>query len=187
MITAIREVRRAKGLTLADVAARCDPPTTAQTIGRLETGTRTVSVGWLNRIAAALGVAASDLVQLPDQERVSVAARLGADGASAPTKPLSVKPPQPRSGDVAVAIDVSVGDWRAGDMIWMERLDPEGFAGALNRDVLVPRPAGRFAFGRMIGREGERLLVLPPGSGSRQQVVTGPAWIAVARLLVREL
>ncbi|OYW85458.1 MAG: transcriptional regulator, partial [Sphingobium sp. 32-64-5] len=60
MITRIREVRRAKGLTLDDVAKRCDPPTTAQTIGRLETGTRTVSVNWLNRIAAALGVNAAD-------------------------------------------------------------------------------------------------------------------------------
>ena len=37
MITAIRDVRRAKGLTLEQVANRCDPPTTAQTIGRLET------------------------------------------------------------------------------------------------------------------------------------------------------
>ena len=187
MITAIREVRRAKGLTLAEVAARCEPPTTAQTIGRLETGTRTVSVGWLNRIARALGVEAADLVQLPDQERVEVAARLGADGANAPTKPLTIKPPHPRSGDVAVAIDVSVGDWRAGDMVWLERLAPDAFAGALNRDVLVPKPAGRFAFGRMIGRDGDRLLVLPPGSGSRQQVVKDPGWIAVARLLIREL
>ncbi|RZM07363.1 MAG: XRE family transcriptional regulator, partial [Sphingomonas sp.] len=51
MITAIREVRRAKSMTLEDVARACVPPTTAQTIGRLETGTRTVSVGWLNRIA----------------------------------------------------------------------------------------------------------------------------------------
>ncbi|MGE5722614.1 MAG: helix-turn-helix domain-containing protein, partial [Sphingomonadales bacterium] len=42
MITRIREVRRAKGMTLQDVAGRCDPPTTPQTIGRLETGTRTV-------------------------------------------------------------------------------------------------------------------------------------------------
>ncbi len=187
MITAIREVRRAKGLTLAEVAARCDPPTTAQTIGRLETGTRTVSVGWLNRIAQALGVEASDLVQLPDQDRVDVAARLGADGAAAPTKPLSIKPPRPRSGDVAVAIDVSIGDWRAGDMVWMDRLAPDDFAGALNRDVLVPKPAGRFAFGRMIGRDGDKLLILPPGSGSRQQVVKDPGWIAVARLLIRDL
>ena len=44
MITRIREVRRAKGLTLLDVAERCAPPTTAQTIGRLETGTRTVEL-----------------------------------------------------------------------------------------------------------------------------------------------
>ncbi len=67
MITAIREVRRAKGLTLEEVAARCEPPTTAQTIGRLEMGTRTVSVGWLNRIAAALGVDSADLVKLPER------------------------------------------------------------------------------------------------------------------------
>ena len=37
MITRIREVRKAKGLTLEQVGALCDPPTTAQTIGRLET------------------------------------------------------------------------------------------------------------------------------------------------------
>ena len=67
MITAIREVRRAKGMTLEDVARACVPPTTAQTIGRLETGTRTVSVAWLNRIAAALGVNAADLVKLPER------------------------------------------------------------------------------------------------------------------------
>src|SRR5207237_3579822 len=51
MITRIREVRRARGLTLDDVARRCDPRTTAQTIGRLETGTRTVPIGWRNRTA----------------------------------------------------------------------------------------------------------------------------------------
>src|SRR4051794_40534521 len=67
MITRIREVRRARGLTLDDVARRCVPPTTAQTIGRLETGTRTVSVGWLNRIAKALAVEAQDLVEGGDK------------------------------------------------------------------------------------------------------------------------
>ena len=63
MITRIREVRRARKMTLDDVARACEPATTPQTIGRLETGTRTVSVGWLNRIAKALGVEASDLVE----------------------------------------------------------------------------------------------------------------------------
>ena len=56
MINRIREIRRQKGLTLADVAARCTPATTAQTIGRLETGTRSLSLKWMNRIGAALGI-----------------------------------------------------------------------------------------------------------------------------------
>src|SRR5215471_2500120 len=77
MITRIREVRRARGMTLDDVARRCDPPTTPQTVGRLETGTRTVSVGWLNRIARALGVDAQDLVEGGDHSDLKVAAILG--------------------------------------------------------------------------------------------------------------
>ena len=81
MITRIREVRRARGLTLDDVARRCAPPTTAQTIGRLETGTRTVSIGWLNRIARALGVDAQDLVDGEAGSELPVIALLGASGA----------------------------------------------------------------------------------------------------------
>lgn len=52
----IRDIRKAKGMTLADLAAACAPPTTAQTIGRLETGMRSLSLTWMNRIAAALEV-----------------------------------------------------------------------------------------------------------------------------------
>ncbi|WP_373489282.1 helix-turn-helix domain-containing protein, partial [Blastomonas sp.] len=63
MINRIRDVRRAKAMTLEDVARACQPPTTAQTIGRLETGTRTLSIDWLNRIAAALNVESSALVR----------------------------------------------------------------------------------------------------------------------------
>lgn len=187
MITAIREVRRAKGLTLAEVGARCDPPTTAQTIGRLETGTRTVSVGWLNRIAGALGVAAADLVKLPDRQSLPVAAILAADGAHAPRREAAVVPPQPESSLVAVLVDAGVGDYRSGDEIWCERLDPGAFGTALNRDVLVPRPAGRFQFGRLIGREDNKLHLLPLGAGGRQQVVADPPWIARAVKLVRPL
>src|SRR4030095_15471988 len=87
MITRIREVRKAKGLRLDDVARRCLPPTTAQTIGRLETGTRTVSVSWLNRIAAALGVDAADLVDHPTRAELEVIAVLGSNGAQAPKRP----------------------------------------------------------------------------------------------------
>ncbi len=108
MITAIREVRRARGLTLEEVARRCSPPTTAQTIGRLEMGTRTVSVAWLNRIAAALEVEASDLVSLPERGDLPVAATLGPDGAHAPRKPARIVPPQPSAGAVAEILVVAV-------------------------------------------------------------------------------
>lgn len=189
MITAIREVRRAKGLTLEEVAARCVPPTTAQTIGRLETGTRTVSVGWLNRIAAALGVEASALVTLPDRPDIPVAATLDARGAQAPRRAAQVVPPQVEPGLVAVTVAGSIGDYRAGDVIWCRRLDPARFGQALNRDVLIPRGAGRFLFGRLIDLEagGGRLNVLPLGPGARQQVVADPVWIACAVQLVRGL
>ncbi len=187
MITAIREVRRAKGMTLEDVARACVPPTTAQTIGRLETGTRTVSVGWLNRIADALGVRAADLVRLPDRPDIAVAALLDSTGAHAPKHPATVAPPVASPDHLAIRVVASVGDYRAGDEIWCDRLAPDAFGHALNRDVLVPRPAGRFLFGRLIGREDSRLLLLSLGPGSRQQVVTDPPWIATAVRLVRTL
>lgn len=189
MITAIREVRRAKGLTLEEVAARCQPPTTAQTIGRLETGTRTVSVAWLNRIAAALGVDAADLVRLPDRPDIAVAATLDATGAQAPRRPASVVPPPAEPELVAITVTGSIGDYRAGDVIWCRRLAPGGFASALNRDVLIPRPAGRFLFGRLIAHEGEggRLNLLPLGPGARQQVVADPPWIGCTVQLIRQL
>lgn len=97
MITRIREVRKAKGLTLEQVGALCDPPTTAQTIGRLETGTRTVSIKWLNRIALALDVASAELVALPGQSEVPVAALLGPDGARARPARSASPPPLRRT------------------------------------------------------------------------------------------
>ncbi len=194
MITRIREVRRARRMTLQDVADRCDPPTTPQTIGRLEIGTRTVSVGWLNRIAGALGVDASDLVSLPERDDIPVAATLDHEGAHAPRRDRVVVAPQTGQGLVAIQVASSVGDYRSGDEIWLAKLAPEEFGGALNRDILVPRPAGRFIFGRLIGREepapgqpGGKLHVLPFGSGHRQTVVTDPGWAAVAVKLIRSL
>ena len=187
MITRIREVRRARKLTLQDVADRCEPPTTPQTIGRLETGTRTVSVAWLNRIAKALGVEAADLVTLPEREDVPVAAILDHEGAHAPRREGVVVPPRPAPDMVAILVQASAGEYRSGDEIWLNRLAPEDFAATLNRDVLVPRPAGRYVFGRLIGREGSRIQILPLGAGGKQQVFDDPPWAAVAVKLIRAL
>src|SRR5437868_336162 len=132
MITRIREVRRARGMTLDEVARRCDPQTTPQTIGRLETGTRTVSVGWLNRIAKALGVDAQDLVEGGDTSELKVAAILGPGGAAAPRKTAIVVPPAVDDGQVAIVVAASIGDYRSGDELWCETLQVQEYSRALN-------------------------------------------------------
>ena len=187
MQSRIRDVRRAKGLTLADVAARCQPPTTAQTIGRLETGRRVLSLIWINRIAAALGVESSDLVALPDQQYLPVAAVLQEDGTHAPTKEERIMVPNVSWNMVGLRIAAATGAYRRGDELWLEQLQPDDFASALNLDVLVPRSGGRFVFGRLLGRDAGKLHLLPLEAGARQQVVNDPAWIAKAVRLVRKL
>lgn len=187
MITRIREVRRARGMTLEDVARRCDPPTTAQTVGRLETGVRTVSVRWLNRIAAALGVESQDLIGPGGTAQLRVVAVLGATGAVAPKKISVVVSPRAEDRHVAILVESSIGEYRAGDEIWCDTLAPGEYGRALNRDILVPRPAGRFLFGRLINRDAEKLQMLSLESGGRQLVVASPPWLGVATKLVRSL
>lgn len=187
MINSIRSVRRAKGLTLEEVAVRCVPPTTAQTIGRLETGTRTLSLGWLNRIAAALGVEPRDLVQMPDDDLLTLAALVGPGGAQAPSQPETLPPERPEAGMLAVRFTASIGDYRGGDVISCRRIARDALPTALNRDILLPRPAGRFLFGRLLQLDEEKLQIVPLAEGARQQVVALPEWAAVAVRLVRTL
>jgi transcriptional regulator with XRE-family HTH domain len=187
MQSRIRDVRKAKGLTLADVAERCVPATTAQTIGRLETGTRVLSLIWINRIADALGVDSSVLVQLPDQEYLPVAAILHEDGVHAPTTTERIMVPNVSGAMMGLRVAASNGEYRRGDELWLEQLAPEAFSSALNLDVLVPRPAGRFLFGRLLGQDDGKLHLLPLEAGARQQVVANPVWIAKAVRLVRTL
>jgi transcriptional regulator with XRE-family HTH domain len=194
MINRIRDIRKEKGLTLADVAARCKPATTAQTIGRLETGTRNLSLVWMNRIAAALEVEPELLLRGEQSEHPRLIARLVDSGVEALSVPRDAILPTALAGGervVALAIESSAGEYRTGDQVWLREVEPDQFARLLNRDVLAPRSGGRFAFGRMIDRDigsgGNRIALLPPGPGSRQIVVDNPAWLGVAEMLVRKL
>ena len=110
MINRIRDIRKQKGLTLADVAARCVPATTAQTIGRLETGTRNLSLVWMNRIAAALEVEPEVLVRSESDSQTRIIARLTESGADALTAPRDAILPTALSGDatlVAMSVEAS--------------------------------------------------------------------------------
>lgn len=190
MINRIRDIRRQKGMTLADVAARCTPPTTAQTIGRLETGMRNLSLVWMNRIAAALEVDPELLVRGEGSPPPQLVARLLETRVEALSVPGDAVLPTELGGDgnlVVLAVESGAGDYRAGDQVWLRRSEPDSFGRLLNRDVLAPRAGGRFTFGRMIDRDGSRIALLPPGLGKRQMVIDNPPWLAVAEMLVRRL
>ncbi|MFV0643099.1 MAG: helix-turn-helix domain-containing protein [Sphingomonadaceae bacterium] len=190
MINRIRAIRKEKGMTLADLAAACDPPTTAQTIGRLETGMRNLSTRWMERIAAGLEVDPELLLRSEKNESVQIVASLGEHGAEELTHPRdAIIPAQLGAGGplVVLAVEAAAGEYRAGDQIWMRQIQPDDVARAVNRDVLVPRKGGRFAFGRLIDRKGNLVGILPPGTGQKQQVVDDPPWIALAEMLVRPL
>ena len=195
MINRIRDIRRQKRMTLADVAERCSPPTTAQTIGRLETGMRNLSLGWMNKIAAALGVEPELLLRGEDAAQPRLVARITESGAEALNAPRDAILPTALGGAegtgggpvIALAVEASAGEYRAGDQIWLRQVEPKDFARLLNRDVLAPRPGGRFAFGRMLDRDQGRVALLPPGTGSKQIIVVNPAWLAAAEMLVRKL
>ncbi|MET4131897.1 transcriptional regulator with XRE-family HTH domain [Porphyrobacter sp. MBR-155] len=197
MTNRIRDLRKAKGLTLADLAAACNPPTTAQTIGRLETGMRSLSLNWMNRIAAALGVDPASLMRADSADPARIVAELTAAGPEALTTARDAVLPSDLATDpdapapMVLTVTQSVGEYRPGDLIWLQPFNPDAAPAALtramNRDCLVPRPGGRFAFGRLIDRRGTMIGLLPPGAGQKQVVVDNPAWIATAIMLVRPL
>ena len=177
-------------MTLADLAAACDPPTTAQTIGRLETGMRNLSIRWMDRIGAALEVDPEMLVRSDGTPHPQIVATLENGGPEALAKPRDAILPGDLAGDgafVVLSVDAATGPYLPGDQVWMRQIDPGDSHRAVNRDVLIPRKGGRFAFGRLIDRQGNRVALLPPGMGQKQQVVDEPAWIAVAEMLVRRL
>lgn len=190
MINRIRDFRKGKGWTLADLAGACDPPTTAQTIGRLETGTRNLSLKWMERIAAALKTEPELLVRSQSAAHPQIIAVLNETGADTLRSPRDAIVPTDLGGDrplVVLSVDASSGEYRPGDQLWLRQVDPQDAQCAINRDVLVPKRGGRFAFGRLIDRQGAMVGILPPGAGQKQQVVDDPAWIAVAEMLVRKL
>lgn len=193
MINRIREIRKAKGLTLADLAQACDPPTTAQTIGRLETGTRTLSINWMDRIGTALSIDPENLVRSDRQERARIVAELCLADAQAIGSPRDVVLPhelaqsQTDAPMLVMEVTAAVSEYRPGDLIWLAQIDPADAASAINRDCLVPKPGGRFTFGRLIDTKGSLVGILPVQAGTKQQVIDSPPWIAVTQMLVRRL
>jgi repressor LexA len=58
----VRALRKAAGLTLAQLAERMDPPADIGGLQKIETGLRNLTLDWMQRIAAALGVPPESLI-----------------------------------------------------------------------------------------------------------------------------
>ena len=127
VINRIRDIRRQKGLTLADLAAACEPPTTPQTVGRLETGMRNLSLKWMERIAAALGVEPEMLVRSESGDHPQVVATLEQAGPEARATPRdAILATDLGGGGSLIVLDIAFphGEYRPGDQLWLRRIVP---------------------------------------------------------------
>lgn len=185
----LREIRKQKGLTLQQVAERIRPePTTAQTIGRLETGMRTLSVEWVERIAEALGCEAAELLALPEEGDLPVTGAAGADGAVAKKTAGTLALRLAARDAVVVRIAANLGPYAPGDLVVCDR----GIAATRERwegrDCLVEDVGGRRFFAKPIAGEREgRVRLVPIANDKAVLRDVEVAWIAPAVSLVRDL
>src|SRR5690606_16686609 len=112
-------------------------PTTAQTIGRLETGMRNLSLTWMNRIAAALQVEPEMLVrgeEAPPPQFVAKLTEAGAEALSTPRDAILPTDLETNGTLICLAIEASAGEYRIGDQLWLRQMSPEDAPKMINRD-----------------------------------------------------
>jgi transcriptional regulator with XRE-family HTH domain len=187
MLNRMRVIRKDKGMTLEDVALRCDPPTTPQTVGRLETGHRTLSLNWINRIAAAMAVDPSRLLEEEQTEGIPVVATLRNGEASPTAEGVRRSPYNPSASAVIAMVESAVGDYRTGDELLFEVVSPKRYSTAVDHDVLVRFGSGKIVFGRLVEHEPGGFTVIPLRAKQKSQPINGPDWLAVVKLLTRRL
>jgi transcriptional regulator with XRE-family HTH domain len=149
MRTRIRDVRRAKGLTLSELAARITPPTTAQTIGRLETGVRKVTLDWLQKIADALGCGVNELMAEGGDAAVPILGTLASDGVLTPANGETLTLASPGPDALAVKIASPFADLQVGDTVVCQPQPLATLAEGGSRDGLVELSDGRWIYGRV--------------------------------------
>ncbi len=157
--TRLRELRKRKGLTLQQVAERIRPRgTTPQTIGRLETGARKLTIEWLEKIADALDVDPAELLAVPGAGDIAIAGIVALHGridrTAQPTEVLALR--QLSQDAIALKVEENLGAYRAGDVLLCRLLDPQDWGQALGREAYVEEEEGFCYFGKLarLGEDG---------------------------------
>ena len=186
----IRAMRKRRGLTLQELAERIRPqPTTPQTIGRLETGARTVSLDWLLKLAEALDCHIADLLDMPERPSVPLVGSVAADGRITGRESGETVDFEPRAGHpVAVRLAANIAGFQAGDVLIGDRLDGADLSGALGRPCIVEIVDGQTLLRIVV--QGARpgcygLVPLRPGPPVRYEAEL--AWAAPLMVQIREL
>ena len=156
----IREIRRAKGMTLQQVADQIG--TTAQTIGRLETGMRTLSIDWVRKIADALGADPSELLSLPEGGDLTITGLAAANGKvdlkPSGTFSLRLMASQP----IAIEVSESLGSHQKGDTLIFEGVKAKNFENAIGKECFVELQDGATMIARVApGQADDQLTLLP--------------------------
>lgn len=183
----IRALRKARGWTLAGLAKRIQPnPPTPQTVARLETGTRTLSMTWLEKIARALEVSPQDLLTLSKGPTSPVIASVGPTGLKALKQPPEVDLNVMAQDPVAIEFETQKGRYSAGDILIFDRMD--GPAAVFMDEALVQTTDGTLYFGSVFPKGGGRPgYVASPAPHASLTALDDVAWTAKAVCLIRRL
>ena len=178
----IRHYRRQRRMTLKDLAESIG--TTPQTVSRLETEVMTLSTDWLERLARALGVHASELLDMPDRPDIPILGFLGPSGAlSRPSDGdrliFDVRTERP----VAVRLAHGYGPYRAGEVLVGTRLEGAEITKGLGRDCICCLADGRLVLRRVLRGEAGTYTLVSLGSDGDVRYNQDLSW--AARLIMR--
>jgi len=187
MKTRIREMRQRRGMTLQQLAEAIRPePTTAQTIGRLETGVRTVSLDWLAKIADALDCHIADLLELPGRPDVPLIGIVGAQGIITESAGTTVELAPAAVRPLAVRVGQRTGEFEEGDVLICDRFEGPDVENALGRNAVVRTREGGLLLRRVLrGAKPATFTLAPLEAGGAVQYDTTLEWAAVIRNLLR--
>jgi len=171
-------------LRLRELAERVG--STPQTISRLETGNMTLSVDWMQKLATALEIHPTDLLEQPDRQEIPLIGLVESSGSILEGPQGVMELYVPAVNPVAVRLIASGGPYKAGEILIGDRRKPTEISGFIGRDAIVELTSNE----RMVVKiakpaphaEGATLIAL---DGSKVHYDSRITWIAPVVMVAR--